>query len=318
MVLLTWGGVLFMFCFLSLSRMSFSTKKTNKAQDPRKGDDRNLVIVDQDFGQPDLEDRIWLFWIRNRVAILSLVTIAVVGTLGAIGWFAFSDYRLSVLQDAFLRRADTVEAKLAFARDNSGQPLAGVSALEAADLLQKEKKYAEAAEAYALARSNFNPADKNSAAFAGRALNGFAFAKLFGGDRDGAVKALTELARSPAYTNAQRGEAFYNLALLALEKNDVAGARKWLDDMDRDIPPNTAWALLKHQLIFQVPALNTPTPLPPVSAAPGTPSAAPVAAPEKPEEKPAPAAPPSGENPAPNAAPAAPAPAPPPAEPSAK
>ncbi|MDR1497794.1 MAG: hypothetical protein LBS59_05200 [Puniceicoccales bacterium] len=290
--------------------MPSSTKKTNRTHDPRKGDDRNLVIVDEDFGRLGFEDRLGLFWERNKTTVTTLFTLTIVGILAAIGWFALSDYRVSALQDDFQKRANTVEAKLAFARVNAGRPLAGVSALEAADSLYKDSKYAEAAEAYALARKSFALADKNSAAFAGRALLGFASAKFFGGDRSGAVAALTELARSPAYASAQRGEAFYNLALLALEKNEIAEARQWLNTMDRSIRPDSVWVSRKQELFLQFPSLiETPAPEKPAAPAAAVPPAAP-------ETSPAPAAVPAAvpEKPAAPAAPAtSPAPPPPPA-----
>ncbi|MDR2844637.1 MAG: hypothetical protein LBV28_00930, partial [Puniceicoccales bacterium] len=157
--------------------------KNDKKQDPRKGDDRNLVLVDQDFGQPDLEDRIWLFWIRNKVPILSTATLAILGTLGVIAWFALADYKLESLQAEYQSTADTPEAKLAFARANAGVPLAGIAALDAADRYYSDKKYTEATAAYVLAKDSIAPTDKVLAAFAGRAQLGIAFSKLNAGDR---------------------------------------------------------------------------------------------------------------------------------------
>lgn len=252
--------------------------KNDSIRDPRKGDDRNLVLIDQDFGQPDLEDRMWLFWVRNKTVILGLGVVLILGALGYIGWHAWSDHRLAALQAEYQALGDKPEDKLAFARANAGQPLAGIAALEVADQYFKDKKYPEAAGAYALARANFPLADKTSAAFAGRALLGEAFSKLNGTDPTGGAAALTTLARTPAYPDAERAHALYTLALLAVEKKDFAAARGWLDAMDRDVDPNNPWAMHKRQLIAYEPALakplspDLPAATPPAAATPDTPA----------------------------------------------
>ena len=42
-----------------------------------KGDDRNLVVVDEDFAQADAEDRLWHLWERHRSSIVGTVTAVV-------------------------------------------------------------------------------------------------------------------------------------------------------------------------------------------------------------------------------------------------
>ena len=47
------------------------------------GDDRNLVLVDDDFQDADFEDKVWLFWRRHgkkTVAIAALVFFAIVSS----------------------------------------------------------------------------------------------------------------------------------------------------------------------------------------------------------------------------------------------
>ncbi|MDR2863728.1 MAG: hypothetical protein LBV54_07660 [Puniceicoccales bacterium] len=239
--------------------------KNTKQQDPRKGDDRNLVLVDQDFGQPDLEDRMWLFWLRNKIAILGVIFLLIAAALGGIGWHALADYRLSALQAEYLGTADSPEAKLAFARARAGEALAGVAALDVADQYFKDKKYAEAAAAYALARDNFTPTDKAHASFGARAILGLAFSKLRSDDRDGGIAVLTELSRTTAYPEAFRGQALHTLALLSIEKKDWESARRWLDTLDRSISPGNIWVLNKRDLIALLPELraNPSDPLPP-------------------------------------------------------
>jgi hypothetical protein len=71
---------------------------------------------------------------------------------------------------------------------------------------------------------------------------------------------LTELARSAVYPDTQRAQALYELAVLAVEKQDFATARQWLDAMDRDVNPENAWSSRKQQLLTYVPALARPIP----------------------------------------------------------
>ncbi|MDR2981682.1 MAG: tetratricopeptide repeat protein, partial [Puniceicoccales bacterium] len=269
-----------------------SPKSYNKdlKKDPRRGDDRNLVIVDQDFGQPDLEDRMWLFWIRNKVAIMGGGLLIVIGILGYIGWHAVGDFKLSSMQAEYQNIGEGVEAKLLFASKYEGHPLAGIAALDAADNLFKEKKYDESANAYAQARKSLAANDNFQAAYAGRAILGVAFSKLNASDKEGAIVAFKELAKSAsvmeAYPTAERAQAMYNLALIAVEKKDYTEARKWLDAMDRDIDPLNPWQDQKRRLMGFEPELAkavaletipaTPVPNQPSTPAPVTPDAEPV------------------------------------------
>jgi tetratricopeptide (TPR) repeat protein len=250
----------------------------SKPNHARKGDDRNLVIVDQDFGQPDLEDRMWLFWIRNRVFILGISAILVIGALGYITWSAISDYKLSSMQGEYRAVAQTSDARLSFARKNQGTPISGIAAIEAGDQLYKENKFAEAEAAYAFALGNFSLDDKFATAFAGRAKLGIALARINNADRDGGVKVLTELAQMPRFLATHRGEAIYKLVVLALEKNDLTEARKWFDTLDRELPPANEWAKAKQELLRLEPTLMQPEPVP-VAEAPASVEALPAAAP---------------------------------------
>ncbi|MDR3229410.1 MAG: hypothetical protein LBT53_08380 [Puniceicoccales bacterium] len=302
-------------------------KNDSAKKDPRKGDDRNLVVVDQDFGQPDLDDRIFLFWTRHKVAILASCFLAVAGTASWIAWAAAQDFRLAAFQNEYKAVADKPADKLAFAAANKGKPLAGIAALEAADALFADKKFADADKAYAAARENFNVADKALAALAARAHIGTAFAKIEAANPAAAAATLAEIAEIRAYPAALRGRALYTLALLALEKKDFATTRKWLDRIDRDVATESVWVAQKRNLVTSVPELAIPaSPTPPPAAAPAvapTPPAAPAVVPATPTPvaapPPAPPATPTASTPAPTPAPApaapppAAAPAPPPA-----
>ncbi|MDR1817919.1 MAG: hypothetical protein LBR07_07120 [Puniceicoccales bacterium] len=267
------------------------SKEEKSRKDPRRGDDRNLVIVDQDFGQPDLEDRMFLFWTRNKTTILAISGLLIAGAIAAILWFAAADFRLHLLQDEYTKTAATPDARLAFARANAGKPLAGVAALEAGDDLFKQEKYADAAGAYALAVQNLPASEKAAAAFAARAQLFLGFAKLNAKDAAGATAAIEQTARAANYPVTFRCRAIYTLALLAVERGNNAEARRWLDEVDRLDPQNT-WAAEKQELIALVPSLlnaaaTLETKQPPAPPAEKSNEAKP-AADAKPAAKPAP------------------------------
>ncbi len=63
------------------------------SKQPPAGDDRNLVVVDEDFVNADAEDRLWLFWERNKGVIVKATTAVVVGILGYLAFFFWNESR---------------------------------------------------------------------------------------------------------------------------------------------------------------------------------------------------------------------------------
>ena len=227
-------------------------------KDPRRGDDRNLVLVDQDFGQPDLEDRMWLFWVRNRSAIVGGAVLVIVAILGYIVWHAVGTYSLGAMQATYQETGAKPEAKLEFAKQYEGHALAGVAALEAADSFYKDKHFEKAAAAYVFAQKNFSPKVPVQSASMARALVGEAFALQASGKQEAGAAILQRLADDNRFPMADRGQAMYNLVLLALEKQSLEEARQWLDTMDKVLPANNPWQQKKLMLIMQEPRLLKP------------------------------------------------------------
>lgn len=223
-------------------------------QKPPGGDDRNLVIVDEDFAQADSEDRLWLFWERNQERIVG-GTVAVV--IGLIGWFAFlswSDSRAESLRAEYAAVSDDA-GRLAFASAHPGETLAAVALLEVADSLKSAAKPAVAA--YDAAASAADAAGDTPAL---RTLGWRA--KLYAGllaQEAGATDASTRLAtvaENAGAPDAIRGQAMLALARGAIAKADSAGARSWLDKMDRQLGPNHPWREEQRQLIASEPSLR--------------------------------------------------------------
>lgn len=226
----------------------------DRRQKPPAGDDRNLVIVDEDFAQADSEDRLWLFWERNRDRVVG-GTVAVV--VGLVAWFAVQSWIESRNEARRAAYADVKDdaGRLAFAKDNPGEVLAAVALLEVADNLKAAGKPAVAA--YDAA------AEAAEAAGANPAVQAIGWrARLYAGllaqesGAPDAVGRLTKVAEAGAAPDALRGPALLALARGALAKSDAAGARGWLDKMDRQLGPNHPWREEQRQLIASEPSLR--------------------------------------------------------------
>ena len=114
---------------------------------PPSDDDRNLVVVDEDFANADAEDRLWLFWERNKNLIVRGTTVVVLAIIGAIGFHFWQESKREDLGLAYVACQDEA-ARRAFAAAHPGEPLAAVALLEVADDLRRANKLEEAAKTY--------------------------------------------------------------------------------------------------------------------------------------------------------------------------
>lgn len=232
-------------------------------------DDRNLVVVDDDFIHADAEDKLWLFWQRNQTTIIRGTTAIVVGLIGFLAFHFWQIAQEASLGEAYIACQDDT-ARRAFAAENKGEVLAGVALLEVADNLRKNNKLAEAAQAYDEAVLSF----KDAEAPALKALG--VRAKLYGAltkmdlGQAGAESGLVTIAEDPTAPDTLRGYAMIALANNALAKNDNVSAAKWINLMDKRLRPSNVWAADKNWLVRSEPGLLTPiaTPNPETSASP--------------------------------------------------
>jgi len=226
---------------------------------PPGGDDRNLVVVDDDFKNADTEDRLWLFWERNKTAIVRGVTLAVVAVLGLLMYeFVWKAGRREALQQDYNACLDE-PARRAFAAKHAGEPLAAVAMAEVADELKASAKLAEAAKAFDEAArlaglAGDAPVVKTLAT---RARLEAALARVDGGDAAGEA-ALTSLANDENATETWRGYAMLTLANLAVTKGDLPAASKWLNQMDKRLRKDHVWREYKDSLIRSEPGLLNP------------------------------------------------------------
>jgi hypothetical protein len=225
---------------------------------PPAGDDRNLVVVDEDFVNADTEDRLWLFWERNKDLIVKGTVGIVVGILAFLAYFFWNESRREALGEEFTACQDEA-ARRAFAGRHSGEPLAAVALTDVADDLKKAGKFAEAAKAYDEADRLAGLAGQAPAiaALGTRARLYSALCRLEAGEA-GADKAIAAVADDVKAPETLRGFAMLTLANLAVAKGDTAEATKWLNAMDKKLRAGHVWKSDKEALVQSEPSLIAP------------------------------------------------------------
>jgi hypothetical protein len=225
---------------------------------PPAGDDRNLVVVDEDFVNADTEDRLWLFWERNKGVIVKGTAAIVVGIIAYLAYFFWNESRREALGEEFTACQDEA-ARRAFAGRHPGEALAAVALTDVADDLKKAGKFADAAKAYDEASRLAGLAGKGPAiaALGTRARLYAALCRLEAGEA-GADKAVAAVADDVNAPETLRGFAMLTLANLAVAKGDTAEATKWLNAMDKKLRAGHVWKSDKEALVQSEPSLVAP------------------------------------------------------------
>jgi len=225
---------------------------------PPAGDDRNLVVVDEDFVNADAEDRLWLFWERNQGVIVKATVGIVTGILAFLAYFFWNESRREALGAEFTACQDEA-ARRAFAGRHPGEALAVVALTDVADDLKKAGKFADAAKAYDEANRLAGLAGKAPAvaALGTRARLYAGLCRLEAGEA-GADKAVAAVADDANAPETLRGFAMLTLANLAVAKGDSAEAAKWLNAMDKKLRAGHVWKADKESLVQSEPSLIAP------------------------------------------------------------
>jgi len=210
-----------------------------------QGDDRNLVVVDEDFSEAEFEDRMWLYWQRNKAFIVGTVVACFAVVIGVQGFRHFQSEGRKAMQDSYLA-ADSTEAKAAFGQENAGNPLGGLALLQAADAIYAEEDYAAAAEQYLAAAKAFE-----EPIFKYRAQLGAAMATLKAGDQEAGASQLAALSGETSAPEAVRAEAAYHLAALDIASGSFETAYETLSSIE-----TRGWQQMAEQLIAEVPELR--------------------------------------------------------------
>lgn len=193
-------------------------------------DERKTVILDEDLEGVELEDRVWLYWKRNRNFIVFTITAAFVIVIGVQAW---KMYRSGVSESlaAAYSAASMPEELAKFAADNAGTTLAGVALLQNADAAYRDGKYAEAEKLYSQ-----SAAELKGSVLAQRAGIGAAVSAISAGSAESGMAGLEKIFKggsNPAYS-AQAG---YLLGLAKAQSGKAEEAKaifKELSGSDRN------------------------------------------------------------------------------------
>lgn len=219
------------------------------------GDDRNLVPVDA-TNAVSFEDKLHLFWDKNRGLVLGVCAVVLLAILGKGGWEYLQRQKNLDVQKAYAAAA-TPEQLKAFAAAHSGHALEGIAYLRMADEAQAAGKSADA-----LANYEKTLASIKEGPLAARAALGRAIAKVQSGKASEGVAELKQLAGDAARPTAVRAEAAYHLASLGAESGDAAEVQKNTDLLIQ-IDPTSPWSERGMRLRASLPA---PAVVAPVSA----------------------------------------------------
>jgi hypothetical protein len=200
----------------------------------KSGDDRNLVAVDKNYVAPSVEDRIRLFWEKNRQLGLGVLVAVLVAIVAKGGWDYLETQKELETQQAYAA-AGTPEKLKAFAAAHPDHPLAGVAQLQLADQAYAAGKSADATAAYTQAAALLQ-----TGPLASRARLGLAMAQLQAGKTADGESGLKQLLANAAQPKGARAEAAYHLASLALTQHRNDDAKKFSDQVSQ-IDPASPW-----------------------------------------------------------------------------
>lgn len=226
-----------------------STSATPSTPSPA-GDDRNLVPVDATTAVT-FEDKLQLFWSRNRAAVLGLCVAILLVIAGKGGWEYLQRQKEADIEKAYAA-ASTSEQLKAFSAEHPNHTLGGIAQLRIADEAYAAGKSADAVAAYDKAIAALKGSPLSARAKVGRAL-----AKAQDGKTAEATTELKQIADDASQYKATRAEAAYHLTSLAVEAGNAVDAQKYVDDLNK-IDPMGAWAQRAVMLRSTLPALPPP------------------------------------------------------------
>ncbi len=222
------------------------TDQASSTPKPAKGDERNVVAVDPAAPQATLEERLAIFWAENRTFILVGIVLVILAIIGRAFWDNRVASKEREVQAAY-GRAETAEAKLAFARENPDHPLAGVAVIGAAD-----EAYAAADYTTALARYAQAAGMLDDSLVRARARLGEAVSTLQAGMQEKGEALLRKVAADTSASEPIRAEAWYHVASYSRDAGNIEAAREALN-MINEISPRGLWASRAATLYAKLP-----------------------------------------------------------------
>jgi hypothetical protein len=210
------------------------------------GDDRNLVAVDPATAAT-FEDKVNLFWKKNRTVVVVLCILIVLVIVGREGWNYMNRQKELEVEKAYAA-ATTPEQLKAFAAAHPDHALAGIAQLRMADDAYKAGKSTEAIAGYDQAISILK-----TGPLAARAQIGRAVAKVQANKTAEAQADLKKLADDTTQVKGLRAEATYHLASLAVDAKNATDAQKYVDQL-MQLDATSPWTQRAMALRASLPA----------------------------------------------------------------
>lgn len=215
---------------------------------PVSGDDRNLIVVDENYLAPSFEDRVRIFWERHgRTVITALVLIAIFFAAKSL-FGVYAAHRENVIRTVYAEAGDDVAALRSFAIANPGAALSGAAWARVGDAAYADGDYTIAAEAYAAAATILK-----SDAIGARASMGQAISLLKSGN-DGTRSVFEGLANDTLFPAPFRAEAAYRLGVMASDAGQVEEASRFLA-LAISVDTSGLWAQRASRLVERMPAV---------------------------------------------------------------
>jgi predicted negative regulator of RcsB-dependent stress response len=219
--------------------------------------DGKVVAVDENDVALTFEDRLRIFWQKNRKGIVILVIVLIAAILGKGAWDYSQEQKEREIGREF-GAITTPDKYAAFASAHSGHTLGAIARLRAADAAYAAGKGSEAITGYEQAITELK-----AGPLAGRAKLGLAMAKIQAGRTADGEAGLKQIAGDANEPKGIRVEAAYHLASLASVNGKYDEVRKYSEQI-MQIDPMSPWT----QRVFLLTASLPPAPAP-AEAAPG-------------------------------------------------
>lgn len=181
-------------------------------------DERKTVVLDEDLEGVEFEDRVWLYWKRNKNFIIMSIAAAFAIIIGVQGYKIYAANAKAELANAYAS-AQSADELAKFAEQNSGKKLAGVALLQNADKLFADGKFSEAQTAYENAGK-----DLKKTVLEGRALVGAA-ASAGAQDASKGIEAFAKVAADKSLDAVYSAQANYLLGLYYAKAGKTAEAK---------------------------------------------------------------------------------------------
>jgi hypothetical protein len=221
---------------------------------PVAGDDRNLIVVDENYLAPTFEDRVRIFWERHGRTVITAIALVVVFFAAKFLFELYAEYRENQVRAAYAEAGDDLDALRVFAEANPSAALAGVAWVRLADSAYLAGDYAAAAENYALSFPVLKSDPVGSRARMGRAISLFK-----AGDVAAARSALDGLANDTLFPAPLRAEAAYHLAVILKDAAQTEEAARMFA-LAISVDTSGLWAQRASRLVERMPLAATPAP----------------------------------------------------------